>query len=63
MAKHRENTATWIAEAILRVQKSTAVKLNAQAQKMGRKKVIFLLGALLICFACYLANILIKALF
>jgi hypothetical protein len=63
LAQHPEKTALKIAEKILAVQRSTAAKLNAQAKKMGRTKVIFLLGALLIGFAAYLVYIMVNALF
>jgi hypothetical protein len=63
LAPRQERTAQKIAESILRLQSSTAAKLNAQAQKMGKTKVIFLLEALLIGFACYLVYIMVNALF
>lgn len=63
LAQHQEKTALRIAEKILAVQRSTAAKLNTQAQKMGKKNILVLLGALLIGFACYLVNILISAIF
>ena len=63
LAQQQEKTANKIVEKILAVQRSTAAKLNAQAQKMGRTKVIFLLGALLVGFACYLVYIMVNAIF
>ena len=63
LALHRERTANKIAEKILAVQRSTAAKLNAQAQKMGVKKVGFLLGTVLFGFALYCAYLVLGAFF
>jgi hypothetical protein len=63
LARHQEKTANKIAEKILAVQRITAAKLNAQAQKMGQVKTRFILGALLLGFACYLVYIIANAIF
>jgi hypothetical protein len=62
-AEGQEKTANKIAERILAAQSSTAARLNALAQKMGRRNTLVLLGALLIGFACYLIYIMINAIF
>jgi DNA-binding transcriptional regulator LsrR (DeoR family) len=63
LAQHQERTANKIAERILAMQRSTAAKLNAKAQKMGIVKTRIILGALLLGFAVYLVCIIINALF
>lgn len=62
LAPPQERTAIKIAEKILAMQRSTAAKLNAQAQKMGQVKTRFILGAVLLGFAAYLVYIIINAL-
>lgn len=63
LAQQQEKIANQIAEKILASQISTAAKLNALSQKLGRRNTLVLLGALLIGFACYLVYILINAIF
>ncbi len=63
LAPPQERTANKIAEIILSVQRSTAAKLNAQAQKMGKTNTLIVFGALLFAFACYLVHIIINAIF
>lgn len=63
LAQHQEKTANRIAEKILAVQRSTAAKLNAQAQKMGNKITLIILGFLVMCFASYLIYIMVNAIF
>ncbi|MEJ5996623.1 hypothetical protein WG904_19500 [Pedobacter sp. Du54] len=63
LAPPQERTAIKIAERILAVQRSTAAKLNAMAQKMGIVKVKILLGALLLGFAFYCGYLVYSALF
>lgn len=63
LAPPQERTAQKIAEAILRFQRSTAAKLNAQAKKMGVFKTRILLGALLLGFAFYCGYLVFSAIF
>ncbi|RYY51755.1 MAG: hypothetical protein EOO09_22810 [Chitinophagaceae bacterium] len=63
LAPPQEKTADRIAEMILALQRLTAAKLNAQAQKFGKKNTLVLFGALLLGFAAYLIYIIINALF
>ncbi|TCD08587.1 hypothetical protein EZ449_12155 [Pedobacter frigidisoli] len=63
LAAPQERTARKIAERILAVQRNTAAKLNAQAQKMGQVKTRIILGALLLGFAAYLVYIMVNAIF
>ena len=63
LATPQERTAQKIAEKILRLQRSTAAKLNARAQKLGVVKTRIILAALLLGFAGYLVYIIINALF
>ena len=63
LAPPQERTAQKIAEKILRLQRSTAAKLNAQAQKLGVFKTRILLGALLLGFAFYCSYLVYNALF
>lgn len=63
LAQQQEKTASKIAEKILAVQRNTAAKLNAQAQKMGKKNTMIFIVALLLGFAAYLVCILFNAIF
>ena len=52
-----------ISERILAVQRTLAAKLNTQAQKMGKKNTLFILGALVIGLGVYCAWLVIGAFF
>lgn len=63
LPEHQQKTAGKIAQQILAVQSRWAAKLNAQAQKLGKRNTLIILGALVICFAAYLIYIMVNAIF
>jgi len=63
LAPPQERAAQRIAVGILSVQRSTAAKLNARAQKMGVFRTRILLVAMLLGFAFYCGYLVLGAIF
>lgn len=63
LPEHQQKIVGKIAQQILVVQSRWAAKLNAQAQKLGKRNTLIILGAWVICFAAYLIYIMVNAIF